>query len=175
MRNAVYRSLIVLLLGLSLGVTDAVACSCIQTMSALEAAEHTGIVFRARAITTVMVLINEDGTILYKNERESPTGYIQRFVALRVEEIFKGAVAPLTVLVTGSGAGDCGYAFEDGKEYLVFAEISSEKRLKTLAQSNRVLTTSICSFTQPTEGQTDLLAALGKKYPSKQPLWMVWE
>lgn len=169
-----HRTLIALLLGLTLGATDAVACSCIRMGDGLEAVKETDAVFRARAVTSVVVLVNEDGTIAYKDGRQDQTGYVQRLVALRIEEVFKGTVAPLIVLVTGSGDGDCGYIFEDGKEYLVFATVSSEKRLTTLARSTPVLTTSSCTFTQPVEDATELLASLGKKFPSKQPVWMAW-
>jgi hypothetical protein len=139
------RMPIIVIFGLMLSVRSALACSCIRIGNAdpVAAVAGTDAVFLARAVTTAMVLTNDDGAILRKNERETPAGSVQRLVALRVEELFKGEVAPLTILITGSGAGDCGYAFEDGKEYLVFATLSSEKRLARLARSAPVLTTSI--------------------------------
>jgi hypothetical protein len=171
-----HRKPIFLVCVLMLAASNALACSCIQVGEAdpVAAVRGADAVFRARAVTTAMVLTNDDGAILRKNERETPTGFVQRLVALRVEELFKGDVAPLTILITGSGAGDCGYAFEDGKEYLVFAILSSEKRFARLAQSARVLTTSICTFTQPAERATELLSSLRTAFPPKQPVWVSW-
>lgn len=170
------RKPITIVLGLMLGASSAFACSCIQLGNADPVAAVTGTdaVFRARVITTAMVLTNDDGAILRKGERETPTGFVQRLVALRVEELFKGEVAPLMILITGSGAGDCGYAFEDGKEYLVFATQSSEKRYARLARSTPVLTTSICSYTRPAESAAELLLSLRTKFPPKQPVWIAW-
>jgi hypothetical protein len=172
--SMVCRILLVLFFVIAPGVTDAVACSCIQVGDALAAVPETDAVFRARALTSMMVLVNDDGTIVYKTGRQSPTGFVRRLVVLRIEELFKGAVAPLIVLVTGSGGGDCGYVFEDGKEYLVFAEMTSDKRMKTVVSSSEVLTTSICTFTQPAAGATALLDALRKKFPPKEPAWVSW-
>jgi hypothetical protein len=170
------RRLTGLVLGLALVAGNALACSCIQVGNAdpVATVRKTDAVFRARAVTTAMVLTNDDGAILRKSERETPTGFVQRLVALRVEELFEGDVAPLIILVTGSGAGDCGYVFEDGKEYVVFATLSSERRLARLARSAQVLTTSICTFTQPAEGATELLASLRAKFPPRQPVWVSW-
>lgn len=170
-----YRALGVLFL-LFLSATDALACSCLQIENAdpVAAVAGTDAVFRARVLETVAVLTNDDGAILHSGQRETPTGYVQQLIALRVEELFKGEVAPLTILITGSGAGDCGYTFEEGKEYLVFASLSSEKRLTRLARSSPVLTTSICTFTRPAESASELLVSLRTKFPPKYPVWLAW-
>ena len=163
-------------LALVLSATSSFACSCIQIGDGDEIASvnATDAVFRARVISAAMVLTNDDGAVLRHGERETPTGYVQRLVALRVEEIFKGDVAPLTILVTGSGGGDCGYAFEEGKEYLVFATLSSDRRFTRLSRSTPVLTTSICTFTKPVESAAALLKSLRTKFPSKEPVWVSW-
>lgn len=171
-----HRRLLGVLFLLAVGANDASACSCIQIGNAdpVGAVAGTDAVFRARVVTTAAVLTNDDGAVLRSGQRETPTGYVQQLVALRVEELFKGEVAPLTILITGSGSGDCGYSFEEGKEYLVFASFSSEKRLIRLARSAPVLTTSICTFTRPAEGAADLLISLRTKFPPKQPVWVTW-
>jgi hypothetical protein len=165
-----------LVFALLFAASNAVACSCVQIGNAdpVAAVSGTDAVFRARAVTTAMVLTNDDGAILRKGEKETPSGFVQRLVAFRVEELFKGDIAPLTILITGSGAGDCGYNFEEGKEYLVFATLSSEKRLSKLARSAPVLTTSICTFTQATDAAAEVLIALRAKFPSRQPVWVSW-
>jgi hypothetical protein len=168
--------LTVLLFSLLLNAGSALACSCIQVGKPDPIADVSGtdVVFRGRAIATAMVLTNSDGAVIRKNRQETPTGFVQRFVVFRVEELFKGEIAPLTILVTGSGGGDCGYAFEDGKEYLVFGTLSSEKRFTKLARSGSVLTTSICTFTQATAGATELLTSLRAKFPPKEPVFVSW-
>lgn len=45
----------------------------------------------------------------------------RRRVELKVEESFKGATARKVILYTGWGGGDCGYAFDRGSRYLVYA------------------------------------------------------
>jgi hypothetical protein len=170
------RTSIALLLGLTLAAGNVLACSCVQVGNAdpAGAVGGTDAVFRARAVATAMVLTNDDGAILREGDRETPTGFVQRLVVLRVEELFKGDVAPLTILITGSGAGDCGYAFEDGKEYLIFATWRSEKRLTRLAGSAKALTTSICSFTQATGSGAEILESIRSKFPPRRPVWVSW-
>src|SRR5258707_2452234 len=100
-RGNVMRVLIAFLVGFTMVATDAAACSCIRAVDALATIGQTDAVFRARVATTMMVLTESDGTIVYRNEGEKATGVVQRLVVLRIEELFKGVVAPLTVLVTG--------------------------------------------------------------------------
>jgi hypothetical protein len=68
-----------------------------------------------------------------------------RRVRFRVSEAFRGTSAgaggEVTVL-TGSGGGDCGYPFKEGREYLVYAS-------RTGATGE--MTASICSRTRPIE------------------------
>jgi hypothetical protein len=56
----------------------------------------------------------------------------------RVEESLKGKLTDNLEIFTGRGGGDCGYNFEIGKKYLVYAGSSQEK-----------LGTSICTRTKP--------------------------
>lgn len=58
-------------------------------------------------------------------------------VSIRVRSIWKGVKGKEIVVVTGKGKGDCGYPFQVGKNYLVYA-------YKT---SNRQLATNICQRT----------------------------
>ena len=167
------RPPICVLLGSLLWVSDATACSCIRIEGAdpVAAVTDTDAVFRARVVATAVVLTNDDGTIVEKSEGHGQAALVQRLVAFRIEELFKGEVAPLTILVTGGG---CGYEFENGKEYVVFATWTSEKRVTTLARSAPVLTTSICSFTQLADDATALLKSLREKFPPRKAFWLSW-
>jgi hypothetical protein len=171
-----HRRTLGILFLIAIVTTNALACSCIQIGGAdpIAAVGGTDAVFRASVVKSEAVLANDDGAILRSGQRETATGYVQQLIVLRIEEVFKGEVAPLAILITGSGVGDCGYTFEEGKEYLVFASFSSEKRLTALARSAPVLTTSICSFTRAAEGASELLISLRTKFPPKQPVWVTW-
>jgi hypothetical protein len=67
-----------------------------------------------------------------------PPGMFTRVFQLSVSESFRGpAVAGQDVQIyTGNGGGDCGYRFQIGTSYLVYAHPEGDK-----------LTTSICSRT----------------------------
>lgn len=52
-------------------------------------------------------------------------------VLLSVEKVWKGGVAAETVVGTGRGHGDCGYPFEEGGAYLVYAFGSDDEHLGT--------------------------------------------
>ncbi|MCH9662843.1 MAG: hypothetical protein K0U66_04170, partial [Gammaproteobacteria bacterium] len=105
--------------------TPTQACSCIAPgPPAVEFARATAVfVGRVTAITGA----------------ESAKGYPQRKVALQVEESWKGVEEESLTLYTGSGGGDCGYPFEEGESYLVYAY---------RADQTDDLGASICSRTQ---------------------------
>jgi len=92
--------------------------------------------------------------------RESEYGHIPNIrVVVELDRVWKGCEAvegeerPRRVdLVTGSGGGDCGYHFEAGKRYLVYAYEGSDG----------VLTTGTCSRTSNLEHAADDVAALGE-------------
>ena len=86
----------------------------------------------------------------------SPESYVVK-VKFRVESSWKGMVATELLLTTGRGGGDCGYRFEVGKKYLVYAYGSDE----------RDLLTNICQRTAGLMDATADLKVLGKgKWPS---------
>ena len=65
-----------------------------------------------------------------------------RKVSFSVVEALRGVDARQVVVRTGSGGGDCGYNFKEGREYLVYAAIG---------EGTGQLTTGICSRTRPVE------------------------
>jgi hypothetical protein len=58
-------------------------------------------------------------------------GLNNRLVSFLVKESFRGVNSPELEVTTGMGGGDCGFSFEIGKEYLVYAYLGEEKRLST--------------------------------------------
>ncbi|HEV7643339.1 MAG TPA: hypothetical protein VGO50_05285 [Pyrinomonadaceae bacterium] len=65
-------------------------------------------------------------------------GDYSREVRLKVSKSWKGAASSQITIMTGGGGGDCGYFFEVGKSYLIYAYDDREN-----------LTTNICTRTTP--------------------------
>ena len=83
----------------------------------------------------------------------------QRHVHVRVLRVWKGEMFPDTTLFTSLGGGDCGYPFESGREYLVYAHRYPSGRLVT----------NICRRTRPIERAAADVAALGPATLPKSP------
>ncbi len=88
-------------------------------------------------------------------------GFPNRKVKLRVTRPLVGLPATTgeITIETGRGGGDCGYSFELGKEYIVFA----------YGGENESLGTGICSPTRPIEQATEDLKYFDQ-LPSAKPL-----
>lgn len=83
------------------------ACSCVIPGTPVEEMEKSDAVFSGQVI-----------------EMEStPTGYV---VSLEVFEFWKGDVPEEVTVQTGMGGGDCGFNFERGKNYMVYAHAAEE-------------------------------------------------
>ena len=62
-------------------------------------------------------------------------------VKFKVRESWKGVRSAEARVFTGQGGGDCGYKFEKGKEYLVYAYKRSDSGLETnICQRTALLT-----------------------------------
>jgi hypothetical protein len=114
-----------------LGADAALACSCAPLPGPPQARDHAAAVFTG----TVLGITREDN---------------RRLVRLRVEEAWKGARCEEVTVSTGLGDSDCGYAFQEGQTYLVYAE---ERRGR--------LSTNLCTRTRPAAEAGEDLAALG--------------
>lgn len=91
---------------------DAPACSCRGRPTIAEARERATVVFLGRVTE-----VRED-TMDFHGTGEQDRA---RAITLRVLAGWKGAVADTAVVRTGAGGGDCGYPFEQGLTYLVYA------------------------------------------------------
>jgi hypothetical protein len=87
------------------------------------------------------------GTVLKIDE----AGYMLK-VTLKVERSWKGLLPTEVVLTTGRGRGDCGYEFELGQTYLVYA----------YGDNMNALATNICQRTVALVSGGDDLKILGK-------------
>jgi len=93
-----------------LASTDARACDCAGSPQPCEAFWQIDAVFTG----TVISVERGEGTAKYQTP--------QLFVRLQIADIFRGELVGSEVeVITGMGGGDCGYHFERGKQYLVYA------------------------------------------------------
>ncbi|MBW9234790.1 hypothetical protein JQK62_21625, partial [Leptospira santarosai] len=73
-----------------------------------------------------------------------------------VAETWKGVSESQVFIITGSGGGDCGYEFQVGQDYLVYATES------TMYGNQAELVTIICDRTTELGSAQEDLAVLGK-------------
>ena len=140
----------------------AAACTCAGSRSPCASFQATPVVFvgLVKSIKEETAEINRFGKI----ERVR-TALTAHFV---VEEGLKDIPNQEVDVVTGGGGGDCGYHFEAGERYLVYAYKTEGEALgssisrtvigpRNSSQKVGALSTSICSRTQPlTQAQDDL-------------------
>lgn len=111
-------SFFLLLIGFVFAVPSSVnACSCFASGAPCEAFWNASAVFSG-TIEKVDVITNErtlaDGTKVY--------GPVRKEVYASVIESFIGIGAETKVKIhTGGGGGDCGYNFQEGQKYLIYA------------------------------------------------------
>jgi hypothetical protein len=80
-----------------------------------------------------------------------------RVVSVRVVRTYRGEVAGTVSVSTGGGEGDCGFDFETGSEYLVYAD----------KDDNESPVTSICSGTSLLAHTDSALRVLRGEQPTR--------
>jgi hypothetical protein len=108
------------------------ACSCFGGLPICSTFWNTSAVFSGTVVEV------ED--IRVPAERGSGY-YLKKRVHISVKESFRGGVSGIVQVATGGGGGDCGYSFEEGGTYLVYASKNDDGQLST----------GICMRTQPIE------------------------
>ncbi|MBI5001777.1 hypothetical protein HZC31_00160 [Candidatus Woesearchaeota archaeon] len=103
---------------------SAFACSCIMPGTVTEEVERADVVFVG---TVIAVDHSEYRAYIFPDLEFSFT----------VQEYWKGVLSEPLIIHTGQGGGDCGFSFEEGKSYLVYA----------YADESGDLHTNICSRT----------------------------
>ena len=125
---------------LTAGETRVSACSCIGPIVACESAWTADAVFVGKVLHFGSVTETGD---------QFPR--LQRLVRFDVQETFKGVPLGKVEVVTGSGGGDCGYGFIEGRTYIVYAHRNA---------ATGQLGAGICSRTGPIERASEDLAYL---------------
>lgn len=126
--------------------TDGLTCSCIWT-SIEKDYQRSEAVFSAEVLKLNRLL----------DEKQEDYGIM---VELRIIQRFKGMVSQTDTfkIKTGYGGGDCGFRFEEGKQYLIFASMNPMYNAK---QKNEWVTT-VCSHTGLISRRTEELDFLNK-------------
>jgi hypothetical protein len=120
------------------GPPETFACSCIGGVPLCETFWKTPVVFAGEVLE------------IRKTPNELGSGYLpDRLVRFRVDEAWRGDVSGAIEIRTGSGGGDCGFDFQTGQRYLVFAH-----------QWKGALSTNICSPTKLLSDAKEALAFL---------------
>lgn len=125
------------------------ACSCVQPLTVEAEFSRSEAVFAGR--------------VLEVKENRNLSGSVTKSALFEIRQIWKGGSESQIIIQTGGGGGDCGYHFEEGKEYLVYAHRS------TMYGDEEQLVTIICDRTKVlAQAQVDL-AILGEgKVPTEQ-------
>ncbi|MCA0971925.1 hypothetical protein LCM20_15065 [Halobacillus litoralis] len=87
-------------------VTKVHACSCVQPPPPSEALDQAGTVFSGE-VTAI---------------KEKGIGIKHKQALIEVDQVWKGKKNSEVIVKTGRGGGDCGYEFETGKSYIVYAK-----------------------------------------------------
>lgn len=125
------------------------ACSCAQPLTVEEELDRSEAVFTGR--------------VLEVKEIKNLNGYMTKSALFEVSEIWKGGAESQIIVHTGGGGGDCGYHFEEGKEYLVYANLSN------MYGDKEQLVSIMCDRTNKLAQAQDDLAILGEgKLPTEQ-------
>jgi hypothetical protein len=134
----------------SLMPVAAQACSCLFSSAPCQTYWNTPAVFTGMVmeVEDIRIPVGGDMDVFMRKKR----------IHFSVKESFRGNVSGIVEIATGSGGGDCGYNFEQGKSYIVYAGKNDAGEL----------TTGICTRTRPIEeakADLDYIHGLDKMKP----------
>jgi hypothetical protein len=125
-----------------LNASPAKACSCLPT-TPKESLERSSAVFSGRVIDVVEEPSQSNPLSSYYGP--------QIKAKFEVSKVWKGKTEKQLVVITNDSSASCGYFFEKGKEYLVYASSQATQ-----------LQTGLCSGTKQLSEAKEDLAVLGK-------------
>jgi hypothetical protein len=143
------------------------SCTCLGDSSIAKEFEKSNIVVTGKILESKEVKIwsdtafaryaytNSNSLLSYEDFKfQSPLfGIILKEYTLLINSVFKGDVPKTIIIRTGLGGGDCGFLFEAGESYLIYAvnESSIDYVQPKLGRSNQELSgiyrTDICTRT----------------------------
>ena len=120
------------------------ACSCAELPSVEEEFERSQAIF--------------SGKVVDVREKRSLKGELTKSVLFEVTNTWKGVKQSQMIITTGQGGGSCGFHFNEGQEYLVYAYESTMYGAKSLV-------TTICDRTNEWSVLQEDLTILGEGQP----------
>lgn len=124
------------------------ACSCADAGTIQEKKERSDAVFEGTATS-----VKQSSLFLFR----SPDKAVK--TSFRVSEVWKGHVAPTIEVLTAESGDSCGYEFQEGERYLVYARSTGSS-----------LEVSLCSGTILQSAASEHVAALGSGSTPPQPV-----
>lgn len=114
------------------------ACTCMGESSVKDEIEESEAIF-------VGIILNSEELRKYDTLASKRIAYsIRMRYSLLVETVYKGKLTSDTVYIyTGSGMGDCGFNFETGSKYIVYAQHHDSEDIK-----NNSFYTTVCYRTR---------------------------
>ena len=90
-------------------------------------------------------------------------------VTVRVSRVWEGDVSSTTMIATARSEASCGYEFQAGRDYVIYAREPGTTLINRTAHST-MLETGLCSRTRPlAEAQDDLVALGAGQIPVDAP------
>lgn len=146
--------------------TVAFACSCVVDISQNDSFNQAKAVF--------------SGTVLSIQDKEGFFGidFSHREATIQVRETWKGAAAGVVAVATGRDDGDCGFAFQKGEQYLVYAHDTSgdyKTELGTgICQRTKLLALADEDLKMLGPGKTTLLKGPAGSLPTEYGAYNAW-
>lgn len=136
---------------------SSIACSCEGEGTVSGSVKYSDEVFSGRIISRSLttnydslgIVITGDTSKMYFNWRRYPTAVVR----IKVDKMYKGQLVSdtITILTPPNGAG-CGYDFQVGQKYIVYAtifdELSMTEKLNRRTFDNKTFWTHQCTRTQ---------------------------
>jgi len=126
-------------------------CGCIRSRQLHTVRDEANAELKAAGAVFVGRITSITDTVVAATPESRTFQWPIRMVVVRVDSLWKGPEVDSLVIWTGMGGGDCGYQFQVGSSYLIFA----------MASDTRRLVTGICSLTQARSTADEHIRALG--------------
>lgn len=163
-------SLLALLASVATAATPTRACTCAPSRLNKQVKTMRDLADLENEVTAGSTLVFE-GLVKSQEVKTGPIGApsnamsmtrrgVHRVVTIQVLRTFRGNLNGSVTVLTGIGTGDCGYDFETGKEYLIYAS----------SLDGGVLFTSICTATAAMEEAGPQLRSLLGEPPTADDL-----
>jgi len=121
-----------------LGANKIYSCSCIGENTVKQEIKNSDVVLFGEVVSVDTIKIEfQPGNIIF----------LRLKVDIRVFNLFKGRInSDIISVYTGIGGGDCGYNFQLGKEYLIYADYKT-RQFNFSNKIPKFLYTDICKRT----------------------------